>query len=47
MFGNCILIYTSNLHIYDMSNNVPLFVIGLPKHETKRQRESIRKKGAN
>jgi len=46
--------------MFDMSNNVPLFVIGLPKdedelcrigellkHENKRQRESIRKRGAN
>jgi len=27
------LIYYSNLHIFNMSNNVPLFVIGLPKDE--------------
>jgi len=27
------LIFNSNLHILGMSNNVPLFVIGLPKDE--------------
>jgi len=37
-----------------MSNNIPLFVIGLPKdegestkHTHNRQRESIRKRGTN